>query len=153
MPEPEGKTFVFDSEEKINPELLEVFKFDDVALKVQITSDEFSAVCPFSGLPDIARVRITYYPQRKVCLELKSLKYYLNSFRTVGIYQESVTKRIYDDLQKILKTSRIKVETTYNTRGGIDVVCQKGTIERPEMFYSDGSFLSNIHKVCHVPPK
>jgi tetratricopeptide (TPR) repeat protein len=65
------------------------------------------------------------YSFRKA-IELKSLKYYFTSFRSVGIYQEAVTKRIFSDLKKVLKTNRIHVETIYATRGGFDVACEEG---------------------------
>ncbi|GIS57344.1 MAG: hypothetical protein CM1200mP1_12820 [Candidatus Neomarinimicrobiota bacterium] len=71
------------------------------------------------GLPDIARVKIEYFPTGGKCIELKSLKYYFTSFRNVGIYQEAVTKRIYDDLSSILKTKKIQITTIYNIRGAL----------------------------------
>ena len=92
-------------------------------------TDEFSAVCPFSGLPDIGYVKIEYYPEGGKCVELKSLKYYMVSFRNVGIYQEAVTKRIHDDLVKVLGTNRLRVTTLYNTRGGFDTTCIEGDLE------------------------
>ena len=57
-------------------------------------------------------------------MELKSLKYYLVSYRTVGIFQENATKRLYGDLWELLKPQRICVKTVYNTRGGIDSTCE-----------------------------
>ena len=90
----EGKTFDFLDEEHINPSFLEVFKFDSPDQYIQTETKEFCAVCPFSGLPDIAYINIEYYPEGGLCIELKSLKYYFNSFRNVGIYQEAATKRI-----------------------------------------------------------
>ena len=67
-------------------------------------------------MPDISYVKIEYYPEGRKCIELKSLKYYFVSFRNVGIYQEAATKRIYDDLQSVLKTNRLMVSTIYNIR-------------------------------------
>ena len=61
-------------------------------------TDELSAVCPFSWLPDLAYVKIEYYQIGVKCIELKSLKYYFISFRNVCIFQEGATKRIYNDL-------------------------------------------------------
>ena len=91
-------------------------------------TNEFSAVCPFSGLPDLAKVRIEYFPAGKKCIELKSLKYYFTSFRNVGIYQEGATKRIYDDLSSILETKKIQITTIYNIRGGFKTTCVEGNI-------------------------
>ncbi len=128
MPIPEGKTFTFTDESNIQPEFLETFEFDSPKQYIMTETDEFSAVCPFSGLPDLAYVKIEYYPEGGLCIELKSLKYYFISFRDVGIYQEAATKRIYDDLKTALKTNRIKVTTEYNTRGGFDTTCVEGTL-------------------------
>ncbi|MDR1997701.1 MAG: preQ(1) synthase [Candidatus Margulisbacteria bacterium] len=92
---------------------------------ITYTTAEFSAVCPFSGLPDIATVTIEYVPRQKI-VELKSLKYYYLSYRTVGIYQEHATQKIYADLRKVLKPKKLKVTTIYHTRGGIDTTCVLG---------------------------
>jgi 7-cyano-7-deazaguanine reductase len=125
MPKADGRTFKFDDPENIKADFLEVFPFDGEEQKIEIVSDEFSAVCPFSGLPDIARVVINYIPNGK-CVELKSLKYYFISFRNVGIYQEAVTDRIYKDLKKVLEPKKLMVRTVYNIRGGIGVTCTVG---------------------------
>ena len=125
----EGKTFDFLDEEHINPSFLEVFKFDSPDQYIQTETKEFCAVCPFSGLPDIAYINIEYYPEGGLCIELKSLKYYFNSFRNVGIYQEAATKRIYDDLKSKLNTNRIRVTSLYNIRGGFKTTCIEGTID------------------------
>lgn len=126
MAKAEGLSFHFDGEDKIRTDFLETFDFDSPSQLIETITEEFSAVCPFSGLPDIATVKISYYPKGGKCFELKSLKYYLTSFRNVGIYQEAVTKRIYRDLLKILKTKRLVVSTTYRTRGGFDTICVEG---------------------------
>ena len=128
MPKSEGQQFEFFDESHINPGFLETFEFDSPNQLITTETDEFSAVCPFSGLPDLAYVKIEYHPDGKKCVELKSLKYYFVSFRNVGIYQEAVTKRIYDDLIKLLNTNRIKVTTIYNTRGGFDTTCIEGQL-------------------------
>lgn len=124
----DGKVFDFLSQESINTDELKVFTIDSDKQLIITESREFSAVCPFSGLPDIAYIKIEYIPVSKLCIELKSLKYYLTSFRQVGIYQEGVTKRVYDDLKSILQTVRIKVTTVYNTRGGFDTTCIEGSL-------------------------
>jgi 7-cyano-7-deazaguanine reductase len=126
MPIAEGKSFEFQDESHIRPDWLEVFEFDSPQQRILIETEEFSAVCPFSGLPDLAKVRIEYYPAGGKCVELKSLKYYFFSFRNVGIYQEAVTKRVYWDLKQVLKTDRLQVTTIYNTRGGFNTTCVEG---------------------------
>ena len=129
MAKAEGKYFKFNSEKEINPDFLETFTFDSPNQYIMTETDEFSAVCPFSGLPDLAYVKIEYYPEGGKCIELKSLKYYFISFRNVGIYQEGVTKRIYNDLKTKLNTDKIRVTTIYNTRGGFDTTCIEGEID------------------------
>lgn len=128
MAKADGKSFIFYGVEEIKTEYLETFDFNSVNQYIKTETNEFSAVCPFSGLPDVATVVIEYYPEGKKCIELKSLKYYFTSFRCVGLYQEGVTKRMYDDIKKILKTSKIKITTIYNTRGGFDTTCIEGEL-------------------------
>jgi 7-cyano-7-deazaguanine reductase len=128
MPEAEGKRFDFLDESHIRPDYLETFEFASPNQYIMTETREFSAMCPFSGLPDLANVKIEYYPEGGKCVELKSLKYYFISFRNVGIYQEAATKRIYEDLKKVLDTKRLKVTTVYNTRGGFDTTCIEGNL-------------------------
>ena len=129
MPKAEGLKIEYGSEELINPEYLETFLFDSPNQYIITETDEFSAVCPFSGLPDYSYLKIEYFPEGGKCVELKSLKYYIISFRNVGIYQEAATKRIYDDLKKLLETNKIQVTTIYNTRGGFDTTCVEGSLD------------------------
>lgn len=129
MAKAEGKSFEFFGVEEIKTEFLETFEFSKINQLIITETKEFSAVCPFSGLPDIAYVKIEYFPDGGKCIELKSLKYYFTSFRSVGIYQEGVTERIYNDLKKHLETNRIKVTTIYNTRGGFDTSCILGDLK------------------------
>ena len=129
MPKVEGKQFEFLDESHVNPGFLETFDFDSPNQLITTETDEFSAVCPFSGLPDLAYVKIEYHPNGGKCVELKSLKYYFVSFRNVGIYQEAVTKRIFGDLKEILDTSKLRVTTIYNTRGGFDTTCVEGNLD------------------------
>ena len=128
MAEAEGKIFNYDDASKINAASLETFPFESVDQYIKTETNEFSAVCPFSGLPDLAKVRIEYFPTGGKCVELKSLKYYFTSFRNVGIYQEGATKRIYDDLSSILETKKIQITTIYNIRGGFKTTCIEGSI-------------------------
>mgnify|MGYP001217556793 FL=1 len=122
MPVPEGKTFGFESEKSVRADFLETIDYGGNPQEITYETGEFSAVCPFSGLPDIARVEIRYVPGGRL-VELKSLKYYLVSFRNVGIYQEAATDRIYKDLWSCLKPRRLTVKTVYNVRGGILSTC------------------------------
>ena len=129
MAKAEGKQFKFLDESHINPGFLETFDFDSPNQLITTETDEFSSVCPFSGLPDLAYVKIEYHPDGGKCVELKSLKYYFISFRNVGIYQEGVTKKIFGDLKGILDTSKLRVTTIYNTRGGFDTTCVEGNLD------------------------
>ena len=118
----EGRVLSFESEEKIRDDLLETFPYEGPRQKIDYETREFSAVCPFNGLPDYATLRIEYIPATKI-VELKSLKYYMISFRNVGIFQEPVTARIYKDLWALLAPQWLRITTIYNTRGGIDATC------------------------------
>ena len=79
---------------------------------------EFTCVCPMTGQPDFATVRIEYVPD-KLCVELKSLKLYLWSFRDEGTFHEAVTNRILDDLVALLAPHRMTVVGEFSVRGGI----------------------------------
>jgi 7-cyano-7-deazaguanine reductase len=87
------------------------------------TCPEFTAVCPKTGQPDFGTIRISYVPDRR-CVELKSLKLYLASFRDRGIYYEDVTNVILEDLVRVMRPRRITVEGSFNVRGGIASVVQ-----------------------------
>ena len=129
MAKAEGRTFDYVDESHIDADLLDVFDFNSPEQYIKTETNEFSAVCPFSGLPDISYVKIEYFPTGGKCVELKSLKYYFVSFRNVGIYQEAATKRIYSDLRKILKTDRLMITTLYNIRGGFETTCVEGSLD------------------------
>ena len=122
MPKAEGMIFEFQDESGIRPELLETIDYDGNKQEILYDTDELSAVCPFSGLPDYGMLSIGYIPNKKI-IELKSLKYYITSFRNVGIYQEALTNRIYNDLFKLLDPEFLRIETDYNVRGGINANC------------------------------
>ena len=126
--EAEGKKFPFLGVEAIASDELKAFDFDSPDQLIETYTPEFSAVCPFSGLPDVAELTIEYHPRGGKCIELKSLKYYMTSFRNVGLYQEGVTKRIYNDLKAVLETDSLTVRTVYNTRGGFDTTCTEGEL-------------------------
>ena len=119
MAQAEGMKLEFVSPEHINTKVLETFPYEGPRQRVVYTTTEFSAVCPFSGLPDIAKVVVDYVPAQTI-VELKSLKYYYLSYRNVGIYQEHATSLIYKHLFDLLKPQELTVTVTYQTRGGID---------------------------------
>ncbi|HEV8600431.1 MAG TPA: preQ(1) synthase [Gemmatimonadales bacterium] len=118
----EGRTLPFVGPEQIDVAVLETFDYAGPAQEIVTETSEFTAVCPYSGLPDFARLTISYVPDRK-CVELKSLKYYVTSFRNVGIFQEHATARIAEDLQRLLAPQRLSVRTVYNIRGGFETTC------------------------------
>ncbi len=127
------------AEDVVRPDVLECFAYEDLNAGnwpqiVYTKTEEFSAVCPFSGLPDIAKLEICYIPQSLV-LELKSLKQYVVSYRDAGIYQEEATVLIWQHIAKTIfsskclpniQRSRLAVSTTYQTRGGFDTTCTIG---------------------------
>ena len=118
----EGRTIPFVGPEHIDVAVLETFGYEGPEQEIVTETSEFSAVCPYSGLPDFARLTITYVPRAK-CVELKSLKYYVTSYRNVGIFQEHATARIAEDLYKVLAPVRLTVRTVYNIRGGFETTC------------------------------
>ncbi|MGM0538383.1 MAG: preQ(1) synthase [Thermodesulfobacteriota bacterium] len=128
MPIAEGRIFEFKGPEEIRPDLLETFGFDGTDQYIKTETREFVAVCPFSGLPDFALLTIEYYPEGGLCIELKSLKYYITSYKEVGIYQEEATQRIYQDLARVLRTNRLRVSTVYNVRGGFTTTAVQGRL-------------------------
>ena len=86
--------------------------------EIRFETNEFTCVCPMTGQPDFATVHIRYVPDA-LCVELKSLKLYLWSFRNEGHFHEAVTNRILDDLVRLLAPRRITVEGVFAVRGGI----------------------------------
>lgn len=100
--------------------ILEVFEnaYPGRDYSVIHTAPEFTSVCPKTGQPDFATIVIEYIPD-KLCIELKSLKFYLNSYRNDGIYFESVTNKILDDLIEVCKPRYMLIKAQFNVRGGI----------------------------------
>jgi len=115
-----SKRFDIESEEAIDLDVLEAIPFDypGSATEVVYETDEFTCVCPWSGLPDFARLVIRYVPGQTL-VELKSLKYYLTSYRNVGILQEHAVNRILNDLVQLIQPVSMVVESDYRERGGI----------------------------------
>ena len=94
------------------------YEYPEQAAEVEIDTDEFTALCPWTGLPDYGTLYISYVPSHS-CIELKSLKYYLLSYRDVGIVQEHAANRILEDLVALCRPRRMKVTLDYKVRGGI----------------------------------
>ncbi len=91
--------------------------------EIRFECPEFTCLCPRTGQPDFATVRIRYVPGAR-CVELKSLKLYLWSFRDQGAFHEAVTNRILNDLVALLAPRRMTVEADFNVRGGIHTVVE-----------------------------
>jgi 7-cyano-7-deazaguanine reductase len=87
---------------------------------VTLTSEEFTCICPMTGQPDFAKIKVEYIPDKKI-LESKSLKLYLWSFRNEGVFHEHVTNIILDDLVAALKPRWCKVSAEFAVRGGIGI--------------------------------
>jgi 7-cyano-7-deazaguanine reductase len=115
-----SRRFDIQSEEDIDLEVLETipFAYPGSATEVVYETDEFTFVCPWTGLPDFARLVIRYVPGNTL-VELKSLKYYLTSYRNVGILQEHAVNRILQDLVPLLQPVSMVVEAEYRERGGL----------------------------------
>jgi len=130
MVEAEGRTFAFQSQDALTPDVLETFPYEYAGrdAMVEISTDEWSCVCPFSGLPDFGTLVIRYLPSDR-CIELKSLKYYLTSYRNVGIYQEHAANRLLDDLVRCCEPKFMEIELDYRLRGGIHTVV---TVKHPD---------------------
>jgi 7-cyano-7-deazaguanine reductase len=113
---------------KINPiesdtdkiKLLELFdnSFKNRDYLITHTAHEFTSVCPKTGQPDFGTIYISYIADEK-CVELRSLKFYLQSFRNEGIFYENVTNRILDDLVSVLSPRWMEVKGEFTVRGGI----------------------------------
>lgn len=115
-----GRRFDIQAEEAIDTGVLESipFAYPGSTTEVVYETEEFTFVCPWTGLPDFARLIIRYTPDQSL-VELKSLKYYLTSFRNVGILQEHAVNRILKDLVHLMKPISMAVEAEYKERGGI----------------------------------
>ena len=93
--------------------------YRDRDYEINILIQEFTCVCPRTGLPDFATIAINYIPNKSI-VELKSLKLYLHKYRNVGIFHETVTNKILDDFRGACKPRKIEVVGRFNTRGGIN---------------------------------
>ncbi len=110
-----------------DPALLETFptpleSADAAPIVIEHVSDEFTSVCPKTGHPDFGVITLRYEPAAPpegVCVELKSLKLYYQSFRSEGIFYEAVTHRIAGDLQQLMRPRWLQLITSWRGRGGI----------------------------------
>jgi 7-cyano-7-deazaguanine reductase len=100
---------------------------------INITFSEFTCLCPRSGYPDFATIRLTYVPDKKV-VELKAYKLYLNSFRDVKISHEAVVNKIYGDIESALKPRSLEVIGDFNPRGNVKtIITVSSSLDRGEV--------------------
>jgi len=100
--------------------------YPDRDYEIDINFSEFTCLCPRSGYPDFAIIKINYIPDKYIA-ELKSLKLYLNNFRDNKISHESATNQIFDDLKKLLKPRQLEVTGDFNPRGNVKTVIKTST--------------------------
>ncbi|HSB08045.1 MAG TPA: preQ(1) synthase [Blastocatellia bacterium] len=97
------------------------YKYKGKETRISFTCPEFTAICPFSDFPDFATIKIDYVPN-ELCIELKSLKLYINGFRSVKIFHEHVVNRILEDLVSACDPIALDIEGDFNVRGNIKTV-------------------------------
>ncbi|HST23360.1 MAG TPA: preQ(1) synthase [Blastocatellia bacterium] len=97
------------------------YKYKGKEIQISFTCPEFTAICPFSDFPDFATIKIEYVPN-ELCIELKSLKLYINSFRSAKIFHEHVINRILDDFVAACDPLALDIEGDFNIRGNIKTV-------------------------------
>lgn len=102
---------------------LDTFKYEYPGKKIWIDFEipEFTAICPFSEFPDFAVIRLSYVPNER-CIELKSLKLYINSFREVKVFHEHVINMIMEDFVKACDPMRVEIEGDFHVRGNIKTI-------------------------------
>jgi 7-cyano-7-deazaguanine reductase len=110
---------------KIKSKTLKTFKneFPNRDYTIVHKAPEFTSLCPITGQPDFGTITIEYVPD-KLCVELKSLKLYLNSYRNDGLFYESATNKILDDLVAVCKPRYMLITAEFNVRGGISSVIE-----------------------------
>lgn len=108
---------------KLKTPILEVWKnqYPDKIYTINIEIPEFTCICPKTGLPDFATLRIEYSPQ-EFCIELKSLKMYTIFYRNIGIFHEHVVNKILEDFIKAVKPCWVRIIGEFNPRGGIKTI-------------------------------
>ena len=92
--------------------------YPDREYEIKMTVQEFSCVCPKTGQPDFAELRLTFVPDQ-LCIELMRFKEYLLAYRNKGIFHENVVNRVLDDVVATIKPRRARLEGIFNSRGGI----------------------------------
>lgn len=97
------------------------YKYKGKETKISFSCPEFTAICPFSDFPDFATITIDYVPN-ELCIELKSLKLYINAFRPVKIFHEHVVNRILEDFVRACDPVAVDIEGDFNIRGNIKTV-------------------------------
>ena len=97
------------------------YEFPGREIKIDFEIAEFTAICPFSDFPDFATIRLEYVPDER-CVELKSLKLYINSFRNVKIFHEHVINVILEDFVRACDPLRVEIEGDFHVRGNIKTV-------------------------------
>ena len=129
----EGEVTVMSTDINVNRRnLLETFEnqFPGRDYQIEMTCPEFTSVCPKTGQPDFGTITITYIPAVK-CVELKSLKFYMQSYRNEGIFYENVTNTILEDLVAALEPRWIELQANFSARGGItETVTAEHTAEK-----------------------
>ena len=116
--------------EKPSFETLETFpnRNPDRDYWVKFDCTDFTSLCPVTGQPDFAKIHIEYMPGER-CVETKSLKFYLASFRSQRDFNENVTNRIFDDFKKACEPKRLIVEGQFHARGGISLTTRVDSAE------------------------
>jgi 7-cyano-7-deazaguanine reductase len=109
--------------EEMNLYPLDTFDYEFVGREVRVNFEipEFTAICPFSDLPDFAVIRLEYVPNER-CIELKSLKLYINSFREIKISHEHVTNLIMEDFVRACDPLRVEIEGDFHVRGNVKTI-------------------------------
>jgi 7-cyano-7-deazaguanine reductase len=104
-------------------EILETFEnqYPGREYEIDISCPEFTCVCPKTGQPDFATINLKYVPD-KLCIELKSLKLYMFSYRNEGAFHEHITNKILDDIVEACKPIKAEVTGDFNVRGGIKTI-------------------------------
>ena len=105
------------------------YEFPGREIKINFEIPEFTAICPFSDFPDFAVIRIEYVPNER-CIELKSLKLYINSFRNVKIFHEHVINVILEDFVAACDPLSVEIEGDFHVRGNIKTVIRAGYRKR-----------------------
>ncbi|PJC37504.1 preQ(1) synthase [Candidatus Peregrinibacteria bacterium CG_4_9_14_0_2_um_filter_53_11] len=106
---------------------LETFEFEEVSKGehwISISTPELTNICPFTDYPDFGSVLIEYVPRKK-CLELKSLKLYINAFRDIKIFHEALTEVIFADFLDVVKPRKARIIVDMNVRGNVKTICKK----------------------------